>query len=872
MTEGERPRRPDAVTPAVAQYQRAKAEHPDAILLFRLGDFYEIFGADAERAAPILQVALTARDFGRTGKLPMCGVPHHSVEIHLRRLLDAGCAVAICDQMEPAGLARGVVRRAVTRVLTPGTLVESDLLEPGRARRLVALHAEGGVTGVAALDASTGDCLLVEVAGALDTPALTGELEGLDAAELLIAEDAAVAASLVPGAVRTRRGPSCFAPEPALARLRQAVGSGGLVAAGVGGWRAAQIAAGALLAYCAAGQLALPAGFLRVRAQLPEAKMTLDPATRRNLELVDASVPGHPSLLRLLDRTRTPQGARRLRGWVQAPLRQLSPIHERQAAIGELQAARGRRADLRAALARCRDLERLVGRCVQRLAGPRDLGALRQTLGTVPEVAAVIEAASAPLVRQSRDGLQAVPGAIAADLGRALRDELPATARDGGFIRAGYDDELDAIHAGSEAARRYIAELEARERQRTQIRSLKVGYNRVFGYYLEVPNSQRDRLPPEYIRKQTLAGAERYLTPQLKAQEAVVLSARERALKREQALLEGLWARVQAEAAPLVRAAEALADLDALAALAEVMDDGGWIMPVVDATTRLEIVDGRHPLVEAALGPGRFVPNDIGLDGGGARIVLLTGPNMAGKSTYLRQVATIALLAQLGMAVPATRARVGLVDRIFTRVGAHDELAAGRSTFMVEMAETAAILAAATPRSLLVLDEIGRGTSTYDGLSIAQAILEYLHDHPAVAARTVFATHYHELTALATSLGAVRNFRVEVVEEGTGPSARVTFLHRIVPGGADRSYGIHVAELAGIPKVVVERARVLLTELESARRLPQEPGSEQQLALPLAPSHPVVEELAALDLDGMTPLAALLKLTEWQRASRGSDA
>ncbi|HVA21379.1 MAG TPA: DNA mismatch repair protein MutS [Candidatus Micrarchaeia archaeon] len=869
MTEGDRPRPGGPVTPAVAQYQRAKAEHPDAILLFRLGDFYEIFGPDAERAAPILQVALTTRDFGRAGRMPMCGMPHQSVDVHLRRLLDAGCTVAICDQVEPAGLNPGVVRRAVTRVLTPGTVVDADLLDSGRPRRCVALVPEGGVTGLAALDVSTGDCLLAEVQGGLDSPQLAAELERLDAAELLLPDLAEVPLGLAPAAVRTRRGAQLFAADTAASRLRQAVGSGGLVAAGVGGWRAAQVAAGALLGYCAGGQLALPAGFLRVRAQLAEEAMVLDPATRRNLELVEASGPEGPSLLRLLDRTRTPAGARRLRHWVQRPLRQLTPIHQRQAAIAELHAARGTRAELRSALGRCRDLERLVGRCVQRLASPRDLGALRQTLAAIPLVGEAAAPLEASLVAVAREQLAAVPAELAAELDRALTDELPPTARDGGFVRPGHDAELDAIRAGSEAARRYIAGLEASERARTQIKSLKVGYNRVFGYYLEVPNSHRDRLPSDYVRKQTLVSAERYLTPQLKEQEAVVLSARERALRREQACLEQLWARVEAAAAACTGAADAIAELDALGGLAEVADELGWTMPLVDGSARLEIEDGRHPLVEAALGPGRFVPNDVALDGGHARIVLLTGPNMAGKSTYLRQVATIVLLAHLGMAVPAARARIGLVDRIFTRVGAHDELAAGRSTFMVEMAEMAQILASATPSSLLVLDEIGRGTSTYDGLSIAQAILEYLHDHRAVAARTIFATHYHELTALAQGLRSLRNFRVEVVEEGTGSAARVTFLHRIVPGGADRSYGIHVAELAGLPPVVVRRARVLLEDLEGQRRLPQDGAPQQQLPLPLAAAHPVVEELEALDLDQMSPLAALQQLSQWQRRSRG---
>ena len=863
--EGGRAGRPgSADTPAVAQYEAAKMAHPDAIVLFRLGDFFEIFGEDARRAAGICGLTLTSRDFGRAGRRPMCGVPHHSVEVHLKRLLDSGCTVAICDQIEPASAARGVVRRAVTRILTPGTVVDGALLASDRSQRCVAVVAEGDVVGVAALDVSTGDCQLLETEGGLEGAALAEELERLDAAELLLAEGVHLGEGVVPSARRTRRSVAEMEAATARAHLETVVGRGRLVAAGVADWAVAQAAAGALLRYCAAARLQVPGGFLRLRARSPEQTMRLDSATRRNLELVEPSTPSGRSLLQLLDDTRTPPGGRRLRAWVQEPLRTLAAIRERQDAIFELLEERGARAGLREGLRSCRDLDRLVGRCVQGLASPRDLTALQGTLAALPAVAAAAGSLASPLSRWTAAALEGVDGQLVATLAAALVEDPPATSREGGFIRTGFDPELDSVRAGSREARAFISGLEASERTRTGIRSLKVGFNRVFGYYLEVPNAHRDRLPPDYVRKQTLVGAERYITAELKEQETIVLSARERSVARELECLRTLQATVAGAADQLMAAADGLATLDALQSLAETADRLGWVRPAMDDSRCLEIRQGRHPLVEAALGPGRFVPNDVDLDGDQQRIVVLTGPNMAGKSTFLRQVAIITLLAHLGAPVPAAAARIGLVDRIFTRVGAHDELAAGRSTFMVEMAEMATILATATPASLLVLDEIGRGTSTYDGLSIAQAIVEYLHENPAVAARTCFATHYHELTALTTTLRSVRNYRVEVVEEGEGPGARITFLHRIVPGGADRSYGIHVAELAGLPPPVIERARTLLAGLEADRPLSPAPLPQEQLALPLAPAHQVVAELGALDLDQVTPLAALRKLAEWQ--------
>ena len=596
--------------------------------------------------------------------------------------------------------------------------------------------------------------------------------------------------------------------------------------------------------------------------------MRLDAHTRANLELFARLGERGGSLLQLLDATRTPMGVRLLRARLQEPLTDVKRITRRLDSVEALLTDRDARRHLRDALGGIRDLERLLARCVQGIATPRDLGAVRDTCAALEATGAVARGVVAATEIAEAAGRCRAPSGLREALDALLCEDLPPNAADGGAIRPGADAELDDLRAAGSSARTYLAALEATERERTGIRSLRVGYNRVFGYYIEVPNAQRDRVPGDYSRKQTLAGAERYVTPDLKEHEAIVLHARERAVAREQELLAGLATRIALEARALADAAAAVATLDVAQSLATVAEEEHWVRPAVDTSSSLRIVGGRHPLVERTLGPGRFVPNDVDLDDD-ARIVVLTGPNMAGKSTYLRQTATIVLLAQIGSFVPAEAATIGVCDRVFTRIGAHDDLSGGLSTFMVEMAETAAILRQATGRSLVILDEIGRGTSTYDGVSIAQAVVEYLHDAPQLNCRTLFATHFHELTVLATQLPRVRNARVEVVEEG----ADVTFLHRIVPGGADRSYGVHVAKLAGIPGGVLVRARQLLATLGARAARSPAAGSDgsDQLTLSISDPgpHPVMTELASLDLDGMTPIAALNKLAELRgRASR----
>jgi len=814
-------------TPVLRQYREAKERFPDSILLFRMGDFYEIFNQDAVEAAPIMGVTLTSRPLGKGGRHPMCGVPYHAWQSYVGKLLRAGRRVVICDQVEaPTG--KGLVKRAVTRVLTPGTVVEEAYLEASAANFLVAAWTQGGEAGLAACDLSTCELQLCQLpAGRLES-----ELERLHPAELLTPPEV---------------DPYKFDPERGRERLRELLGVAFEAAIGAERAPLAVGAAGVILDYLRANQVELRPGLFRVWTYSPEETMPLDSATVRNLEL--------PELIRLTDRTATPVGARRLRAWLSAPLRDVEKIELRLGAVAELERDPGRQATLAGALKALGDLERLTARAAQGYASARELVALRRSLEALPAVAESLAGAEA-LALRDLGGRISSRAELAALLAAALIDDPPPHTREGGAVRPGFDSQLDSIHEASRSAREWISALEAAERARTGIKSLKVGYNRVFGYYLEVGVAFSGQVPAEYIRKQTLTGAERYLTPELKEREAIVLNAQQQVVAREAELLKQLCERVAAAAQPVLGSAQAAGEADALQSLAATARELGWTRPAVSEGARTEIVAGRHPLVEAALPEGVFVPNDLVLDPDAEQVVILTGPNMAGKSTYLRQAALITLLAQAGSFVPARAASIGLCDRIFTRVGAHDDLARGMSTFMVEMTETANILNHATRTSLVVFDEVGRGTSTYDGMSIAQAVVEYIHESPRLGCRTLFATHYHELTALAGRLPRVRNQRVEVLEEGE----TVRFLHRVVPGGADRSYGIHVAALAGLPPAVIARARAVLGELE--RQRPLEPAA-QQLGLPLqVPADPLLTELEELQLDRLSPLEALQKLYE----------
>jgi DNA mismatch repair protein MutS len=745
---------------------------------------------------------------------------------------------------------KALFERYVARVVTPGTAIDPAMLDAKANNYLVAVIAERGWTGIAAADVSTGEFFCLQ---APDEVALA-ELERLAPAEIILPRQAPTPP--VRAAV-TERDPWQFD----LAAAREAIFRHFEVATlepfGCAELPLAARAAGALLAYLAEmgrGSLGTLTKLVTVH---PERTMLLDAPTRRNLELTQGGRSGAGALIGVLDLTRTAMGGRLLRRWLLAPLTDRAAAQARQDVVAAFYENSTLRADVIAGLAQVADLERLAQRIASGHAGPREVVALRRSLEATPALAAALAGDRRLAVLAARlDPCVEVQERIA----RALRDDPPAQLDEGGVIRPGYSAELDQLVEASRDGRAYIAGLERRERERTGIASLKVGFNKVFGYYLEVSHANASRVPPDYIRKQTLVGAERYITPEMKEVEARVLHAHEKMIALETKLYRELCAFIAGRIEEVRATAAAVAELDVVAALAEVAVRHGYCRPVLDDSDRIVIRAGRHPVVEATLGDARFVPNDVTLSCDEAQIVLLTGPNMAGKSVFLRQVALIVLLAQIGAFVPAAEARIGMVDRIFTRVGAQDDPAAGQSTFMVEMAETANILHHATRRSLIILDEVGRGTSTYDGLAIARAIVEHLHDHPRLGAKTLFATHYHELTALERSLPRVRNFRMEVLEEGD----RVVFLHRVVPGGADRSYGIYVAKLAGVPRAVVQRAEEILRELEqkaASAPVARRPRSNGQLPL-LPVGGALLEELATLDVDTMTPLEAITRLYE----------
>jgi DNA mismatch repair protein MutS len=878
-------------TPMMRQYLETKARYPDAILFFRLGDFYEMFFDDALAASEALQITLTARAKG-DDKVPMCGVPFHAARGYVAKLLERGFKVAICDQVEepaPAGK-RGaaqkspIFRREVTRVVTPGMVLDDQVLDPREASYLGAVALGEGGAGIALLDASTGELRVGEVR---DDARLVDELRRAGVRELVLpagADPSRAERVEKAVAVPAARRPDADFERPE-ERLRRHLGVPSLDGFGVGGMGLGLAAAAAALAYLAETQRETPRHVDRLSRLATDDALLLDEATRTNLELERTLSGGRRkgTLLAVLDRTVTAPGGRRLAEWLRYPLTDLAAIGARLDAVEELAGSSVLREDLAAALRPVADAERLLSRLVLRQGNARDLRALAGALLALPALAELLSTRGAAVLREAGGRLRGLED-LAALLDRAVAEEPPATLGEGGLIRRGHSPELDEIVAIAEDGKGVIARLEAKERERTGIASLKVRYNRVFGYYLEVTKPNLHLVPADYERRQTTVGGERFVTPELKTFEERVLTAEERRCALEEKLFEELRARV-VEAAPRVRtAADAVATADVLLSLARVVAERGYVRPQVDGSEALEIEDGRHPVVEALLegGPAAFVPNDLAVASRGApecgkhgALLVVTGPNMAGKSTVMRQAALVTLLAQMGSFVPARRARVGVVDRIFTRVGASDDLARGRSTFMVEMTETSAILHNATRRSLVVLDEIGRGTSTFDGVSIAWAVAEHLHD--AVGCRTLFATHYHELQDLARERPAVRNLTVAVREVGE----QVVFLRRLVQGGASRSYGIEVAKLAGLPGEVIARAREILRNLEAlevdegghaALARGKRRRSERSSQLGLfggAPSDPAAEELAkalrALDVDALRPLDALNLLAGWKR-------
>ena len=846
------------ITPMLQQYLRVKEEYPQTLVFFRLGDFYELFNDDALIASRELEIVLTGREAGKDVRMPMCGVPYHAATQYIGKLLARGYRVALCEQVEDPRLAKGLVAREVVRVYTPGTVVEEGLLPTANTNNyLVAVAEERGRYGLATTDLSTGEFLVSEVAR---WELAADELTRLAPTELLLQNEL----PQMPEQVRAKTIDPAHFKDCAAARalLAEQYGMASAEATGLADKPAATRAAGAIVSYLRLTQCRQVQHLQWPRLYQLGEHMYLDANTRRNLELTralrDGKVAG--TLLWVLDQTSTAMGARTLRTWLEAPLRLRAAINERLDAVEELTGDLGRRQELLAILAEAADLPRLVARLSCTGGNPRDLLGLGRTLSLLPRLQEACFSLAAAKLVQLRTELQPIP-ALADLLSAAIADDAPATLREGGIFRPGYHPGLDELRAAAREGRGWVAALEARERERTGIRSLKVGFNQVFGYYIEVTRPNLPQVPADYIRRQTLANAERFVNEELKDYERKILGADERARTLEYELFQALRGQVVAETRRLQAAGSALGELDALLALAGVAVRQSFVRPEITEDGRLELTAARHPVVEQCLPGGSFVPNDCILDQQGVRVQIITGPNMSGKSTYLRQTALIVLLAQMGSFVPAERAVIGLVDRVFTRIGAADDLAGGRSTFLVEMNETAEILRSATESSLLILDEIGRGTGTVDGQAIATAVLEYVHDR--IRAKALFATHYHDLTALAGERPGMANFNVAVLRDGD----EIRFCHRIQPGAADRSYGIEVARLAGLPPGVLARARELQLELE-ARRLTavtnEEAAPVRQMPLFAQEKEDICEALSALGLDEMTPVASLNWLLEAQ--------
>ncbi len=835
-----------AHTPVMQQYLGIKAEHPDHLLFYRMGDFYELFYDDARRAARLLDITLTTRGQSAGAPIPMAGVPVHAVEQYLARLVRLGEAVAICEQVGDPARSQGPVAREVVRIVTPGTLTDEALLDDRRENLLVALCGEAAAWALAVMELASGRFSVIEAEG---EEALAAELERLQPSELLLPEDSPLPLAETHQAALQRRPPWHFDAESARHQLQAQFGTRDLAGFGIQDRPLAIAAAGALLTYVQDTQRSALPHLQGIRLERREDAIVLDAATRRHLELDrPLNDQGGPTLFDVLDRTATRMGSRLLRRWLHRPLRDPDSLRRRHQCVGILMENQHYE-QIQDALRGFCDAERILARIALRSARPRDLAALREGLQRLPLLQRALAGIEDPLVQTLLTALGDHSGTCTL-LETAVVPEPPALIRDGGVIAPGHDAELDELRRLSRDADQVLAEMEARERTRSGIPNLRIGYNRVHGYYIEVTRAQAGAVPADYQRRQTLKAAERYITPELKAFEDRILSARERALAREKALYEALLEGLAEHLAPLQRMAAAVAELDVLADLAQRADRLDYRRPELTDRPCLEIVGGRHPVIERALG-SPFVPNDLRLDED-RRMLMITGPNMGGKSTYMRQTALIVLLAHIGSFVPAERALIGPVDRIFTRIGASDDLASGRSTFMVEMTETANILHNASARSLVLMDEIGRGTSTYDGLALAWAVAEDLARR--VGAFTLFATHYFELTRLPERIPTIANVHLDAVEQGD----RVLFLHRVKEGPADRSYGLQVAALAGIPGAVLARARQRLEELEARSPAePAEPGSPQLGLFEAPPTHPVLERLDALDPLDVSPRQAL---------------
>ena len=865
------------LTPMKRQYQEIKRQYDDCLLFFRLGDFYEMFDDDAKLASKELDLALTTRDRNVEDpeeRTPMCGIPYHSAEAYIARLIAKGYKVAICEQTEDPALAKGLVTRDVIRIITPGTVTESSMLEEGRSNYICAVYIEGGRAGLAFCDVSTGELCCADFENDPVTHAIN-ELGRFCPREAVLSAGAESESAIGDflskklGAMEELGGAS-FEYMPAAAMVCQQFGFPDVDSAGLSDQSAAVCAVGALLDYITRTQKFDLSHINRLDVFYGGRYMELDWATRRNLELTESLRSGEKrgSLLWVLDKTKTPMGGRLLRSWVERPLLSVVAIKRRLAAVEELYKDTVTRGELMEALRDISDMRRLAGRAVYGTAGGRDLRTLSDCAGALPRLKELLADAKCLELKDigSMDALED----LRYEIDRAVCDEPPFSVREGGILRTGYSEEVDRLRNVRDNGARMVQELEQRERQRTGIKKLKVGYNKVFGYYIDIPRSAGvDAVPEDYIRKQTLVSNERYFTQELKELENELMTARERINELEYQYFTELRESVAAKVDRIQAVSDAVARLDALCSLSEVAVRNGYTMPEVDASRELTIREGRHPVVEQTVKDVLFVPNDTYLNDSDDRVAIVTGPNMAGKSTYMRQTALIVLMAQIGSFVPAKSATVGIVDRVFTRIGASDDLASGQSTFMVEMSEMANILRHATAASLLILDEIGRGTSTFDGMAIARSVLEYCADKRRLGAKTMFATHYHELSALEGEIGGVRNYNITAKKQG----GELVFLRKIVRGAADDSYGIEVAKLAGLPEAVIGKAKGYLSELErdGIEALPHgaPPADDGQISFADVGTDEVRRMLCAADLNTVTPIEAMNLLFELQRKARG---
>lgn len=866
-------------TPMMQQYFSLKEQYADCILFFRLGDFYEMFADDAELVAPLLDLTLTGRDSRKGERIPMCGVPHHAADGYIAKLVAAGYKVAVCEQIEDPKQAKGVVKRDVVRVVTPGTVTDEKSIDARGNTYLVALCGASQTFGLAACDASTGEFLCTQFSGAQAKNNVLHELARLQPPEILLAPDTVTwgldkdLQNMFPESLITRYEQSGFS-SAATERLQRHLGVTTFAGFGLTEWPLALKASSAVFQYMEETQRVNLRHITTLAPYSPEHKMMLDPATRRNLELTESLRDGsrQGSLLGIMDRCATALGGRLLRRWIEQPETNPQVINERLNTVEAFYRDSIRRSTIREQLARVYDIERLTGRVATGNANGRDMVALRTSLQQLPTIVHTLQTSEHRVLQTLAEQIDPLSD-VSHMLQQAIVDEPPISITEGNLIRQGYNEEVDTLRDAQTNGKQWIANLEAQEREKTGIKSLKVGFNRVFGYYIEVTHANAAAVPDHYERKQTLASAERYITPELKEQEALILGAEEKLAQVEYELFTALRDDVARHMERLKAVASVIAKIDVWSTLAHVAMERNYTRPVVNEDDRFHIVEGRHPVVEAGR-EAEFVPNDVLLDEE-QRLIVLTGPNMAGKSTYLRQVALICLLAQIGSYVPARQAQLGIVDRIFTRVGASDDLATGQSTFMVEMTETATICHNATSRSLVLIDELGRGTSTYDGMALAQAVAEYLHDK--VNCKTIISTHYHELTLLEDKLERCRNLRVDVAEE----RGQVIFLYNVVAGGADRSYGINVARMAGIPRNILARAQRLLAEFERNKGGQSDQllftdyilaSEETAVADDILPTEQdILAELRTISPNGMTPIQALNIISAWQQKLLEAD-